>query len=171
LTDTLENPTLLHKVRITNKLDYLENIIRPSLAASAESLQARLLEVFIGLRVIPPTEMGGKNKQFLTEGARDYDLRYHQLTECQEHLDVAFLKALDLRVTLAKSQLKYDFRFPRQGDEFQQWMEQIPQAIPALEGKSRICLCLRPAIFSRGRIEGSLKTKLVIPALVMLDRS
>ncbi|KAK5198306.1 hypothetical protein LTR92_002551 [Exophiala xenobiotica] len=148
------NQDLVAKIKLENRLDHLESVVKPSLPQRAQHCQANLYEVFDSLCVT------------LAKGQRvslTADVRWEEL------LNGVFLDLLHLKLTMLKSSMIYQWRFPKQGDAFKaEWMKSAHDPEASIPEGSLVYVCLSPALFCSGRTLDARPT-LVAAALVVVE--
>ena len=81
----------------------------------------------------------------------------------------AFLDAYELRLTLAKSVMKYTFRFPNMGQSYDPVSMKAANVVNGQHSQEEtVYACLSPAVFTQDR-KGSTDRMVAVPALVLLQ--
>jgi hypothetical protein len=131
-----------------------------------------LYDAFVSLSA-SPAEIESKPTASLP-----YEQRLSQQLEFDRLVEEAFLGLLQLRAQLAKSPMRYLYRFPTIGDKFDKvWMRPVQfddgwigdfNTTATTPAGSMVYVCLRPAIISLRRTENS-REVVAAPALVVLE--
>lgn len=162
------NHTILRKLKISKHLGHLETVVKPSLPVRARELRKRLFALFDSLCVSPAkTTTPEANKSL------GYQHRLKQQVEWERLVDRALLDLLNLRLTLAKSSLRYLWTFPKVGDKFKEKSMESEDArseptTTTPRQDSTVYVCLSPSITSFERKDKSLPV-VVVPARVILE--
>ncbi|EXJ87462.1 hypothetical protein A1O3_04422 [Capronia epimyces CBS 606.96] len=155
-------PAFARKLATSEKMKHLEKSVKPRMPRLAESLQVKLLDIFLSLRTArqaAEAASAGPSVQDRVDHLARWELKANQ----------AFEEALDLRLMMEQSVCPYSFRWAVLGDPFDKaWMESAHKGDEAPPQDTSVLVSLRPAIYSRSRSAGS-ESLLVVPALVMLQ--
>jgi hypothetical protein len=124
------------------------------IAPQATEFWQKLVSILISTSRLaePSTEsasIGKQSEKYCDHRPGDYN----SCVRLEASLTDIFKKAMDLRLRLEKSGLRYLFDFAQMHDAFDSsWMRLESERVEVPEG-SRIALCLFPAIHSYGKVE------------------
>lgn len=86
-------------------------------------------------------------------------------------VDSTVLEALEMTATMATCLLKYRYRFPWIGHQFEKgWMKEVHGDTGDMAERNIVYLCIQPAVFSQGSSSDALREVVVSPALVVAER-
>ncbi|KAJ9617243.1 hypothetical protein H2200_000964 [Cladophialophora chaetospira] len=127
-------------------IQYLENVVEPTLEYKARHCQCELFDIFVSLRVPLESRFDSPQDQATPSGTNSAHRQDH-LDQWQQHMDAAFLEALRLRLSMAKSDGIFSFTMVQQGEKFDQAkMSPLAHIYAKVTRDNLVGLCLRPTI-------------------------
>ncbi|KAJ9616956.1 hypothetical protein H2200_000676 [Cladophialophora chaetospira] len=180
-------PQAAHETRQALEIRYFETVVEPTFPLLARQYQIDLFDIFLSLRAAPEPHFDSPNED--PDASQAFQFRQQHQAEWVAHIEAAFLAALNLRSSMAKSTSIFIFNTFRQGDQFDdKRMKAMVETrdTKRITSQHQILLCMSPKITKYRRdTSGQLKdrfpvaeAKVIIegfevsyPSLLGVDRS